>query len=62
MERLTRSALWLRLWLAVTLLVALSVTPATPASGQSGSSSIKAVFVIIFENADWASITPSMAP
>ena len=62
MERLTRSALWLRLWLAVTLLVALSVTPATSASGQSGLSSIKAVFVILFENADWASITPSVAP
>src|SRR5262249_62382850 len=56
------STLWVRLWLAVMLLMTQPVTPATSASGQSGLSSIKTVFVILFENTDWVSITPSVAP
>ena len=31
-------------------------------SGQSGLSAVKTVFVILFENTNWASITPSVAP
>jgi len=38
------------------------VMPARPASRQSWLSSIKTVFVILFENTNWASITPSVAP
>jgi hypothetical protein len=42
--------------------MAVLVMPARPASRQSGLSSIKTVFVILFENTNWASITPSVAP
>jgi len=42
--------------------MAVLVMPAWPASRQSGLSSIKTVFVILFENSNWASITPSVAP
>jgi len=48
--------------LAVTLLVALPVMPARPASDKSGLSSVKTVFIILFENTDWVSITSSVAP
>jgi hypothetical protein len=55
------------LWLPVGLLIALLVTPVGPASGQSATpagdlSSIKTVFIVLFENHDWASITAGVAP
>src|SRR5438128_2093022 len=59
---MTRGALRSKLFLAVSLLMAVLVIPARPASRQSGLSSIKTVFVILFENTNWASITPSVAP
>lgn len=62
MEPLTRGALWFWLVLAVTLLMALAVTPAGSASDRSGLSSVKTVFIILFENTDWESVTPSAAP
>jgi len=36
--------------------------PARPASDKSGLSSVKTVFIILFENTDWVSITSSVAP
>lgn len=62
MEPLTRGALWFKLVLPVTLLMASAVTPPGSASDQSGLSSVKTVFIIIFENTDWESVTPSVAP
>jgi phosphatidylinositol-3-phosphatase len=59
---MTRCALRSKLFLAVSLLMAVLVIPARPASRQSALSSIKTVFVILFENTNWASITPSVAP
>lgn len=59
---MTRRALRSKLFLAVSLLMAVLVMPARPASRQSWLSSIKTVFVILFENTNWASITPSVAP
>jgi phosphatidylinositol-3-phosphatase len=59
---MTRRALRLKLFIAVSLLMAVLVIPARPASRQSALSSIKTVFVILFENTNWASITPSVAP
>jgi len=59
---MTRRALRSKLFLAVSLLMAVLVMPARPASRQPGLSSIKTVFVILFENTNWASITPSVAP
>ena len=38
------------------------VVPARSTSYQSGLSSVKTVFVILFENTNWASVTPSVAP
>jgi len=59
---MTRRALRLKLFIAVSLLMAVLVIPARPASRQSALSSIKTVFVILFENTNWASITASVAP
>lgn len=59
---MTRRALRLKLFIAVSLLMAVLVIPASPASRQSALSSIKTVFVILFENTNWASITASVAP
>jgi phosphatidylinositol-3-phosphatase len=59
---MTRRALRSKLFLALSLLMAVLVMPARPASRQSGLSSIKTVFVILFENTNWASITPSVTP
>jgi phosphatidylinositol-3-phosphatase len=59
---MTHRALRSKLFLAVSLLMAVLVMPARPAWRQSGLSSIKTVFVILFENTNWASITPSVAP
>src|SRR5882762_6237195 len=57
-----RRALRSKLLLAISLLMAMSIIPGRPASYQSGLSSVKTVFVILFENTNWASITPSVAP
>lgn len=57
-----RRALRSKLLLAISLLMAVSIIPGRPASYQSGLSSVKTVFVILFENTNWASITPSVAP
>src|SRR5438093_12478893 len=57
-----RRALRSKLFLAVSLLLALLVMPPGPESYQSGLSSVKTVFVILFENTNWASVTPSVAP
>jgi phosphatidylinositol-3-phosphatase len=59
---LPRRALRSKVLLPVSLLMAVLVMPAWPASRQSGLSSIKTVFIILFENTNWASITPSVAP
>ncbi len=55
-----------QLLLAVGLLMAILLMPPGPASGQSpaptsGLSSVKTVFIIVFENKNWSSVTPSAA-
>jgi len=57
-----RHALRSKLFLAVSLLMAVLVMPPGPESYQSGLSSVKTAFVILFENTNWASVTPSVAP
>ncbi len=52
---------WPLLVLTVGLVMALFATLSRPASGQ-GLSSIKTVFMILFENTNWSQITPSAAP
>ena len=59
---MSRRPLRSRLLPAATLLVAMLVVPARSTSYQSGLSSVKTVFVILFENTNWASVTPSVAP
>ena len=59
---MTRAALRPKRLLVVTLVMAMLAMPARDTSGQSGLSSVKTVFVILFENTNWASITPSRAP
>lgn len=58
---MSRRALRLRL-LPAALLMAMLVVPVGSTSYQSQLSSVKTVFVILFENTNWASITPSVAP
>ena len=51
-----------RLLLVAALLMVVLAVPASSAPLRSRMSSVKTVFLILFENADWASITPSVAP
>ena len=46
---------------AMLLLVVLAV-PVGSAPSRSRMSSVKTVFLVLFENTDWSSITPSVAP
>jgi phosphatidylinositol-3-phosphatase len=59
---MSRRSLRSRLLPAATLLMATLVVPARSTSYQSGLSSVKTVFVILFENTNWASVTSSVAP
>ena len=59
---MSRRSLRSRLLPAATLLLAMLVVPARSTSYQSGLGSVKTVFVILFENTNWASVTPSVAP
>jgi len=45
-----------------TLLMVVLAVPVGSAPSRSGLSSVKTVFIILFENADWASVTSSVAP
>ena len=45
-----------------TLLIVVLAVPLGSATSRSRMSSVKTVFLILFENTDWTSITPSVAP
>ena len=51
-----------RLSAVATLLVVVLAVPVGSTSARSRLSSVKTVFVILFENTNWSSITPSVAP